>query len=224
MPIPRLSTISSSAPKTSWFDDRLIANIAVFHYWVDNVQLNVQTPNPTGLPNQSGSTVQNAANGTVLGGELELEALPIDALRLRAGVGLLKAEYHDFITYQGTEKVDASGNAFYRVPQFSGSLGAALTLPVTKNTAIGASTDWTIRTKVYHNAVIQDDPVQTTPAYAIGNADLRYIIQKRFTIQAFVKNVADTSYAVFTNVPSSGVQTANLGAPRTYGLQVIAEL
>lgn len=210
--------------KSSWFDDRLIANVAVFHYWVDNVQLNVQTPNPTGLPNVSGSTVQNAASGTVLGGELELEAAPTEALRLRAGAGLLKAEYHDFITYQGVERVDASGNAFYRVPQFSGSFGAYLTLPVTKNTAIGAGTDWTVRTKIYHNAVIQNDPVQTTPAYAIGNAELRYIIKKQFTIQAFVKNLADVSYAVFTNVPSSGVQTANLGAPRTYGLQVIAEL
>lgn len=210
--------------KSSWFDDRLIANLALFHYWIDNVQLNVQTPNPTGLPNQSGSTVQNAANGTVLGGELELEAMPIDALRLRAGLGLIEAEYHDFVTYQGTDRVDASGNAFYRVPTFSGSLGASLTLPVTRNTEVGATTDWTIRTKVYHNAVIQNDPVQTTPAYAIGNADLRYIIQKRFTIQAYVKNLTDTSYAVFTNVPSSGAQTANLGAPRTYGVQVIAEL
>jgi iron complex outermembrane recepter protein len=210
--------------KSSWFDDRLIANAALFHYWIDNVQLNVQTPNPTGLPNQTGSTVQNAANGTVLGGELELEALPIEALRLRAGLGLIKAEYKDFITYQGTEKVDASGNAFYRVPKFSGSLGASLTLPVTRNTEVGATTDWTIRTKIYHNAVIQNDPVQTTPGYAIGNADLRYIIQKRFTIQAFVKNLTDTSYAVFTSVPSSGAQTANLGAPRTYGLQFIAEI
>jgi iron complex outermembrane receptor protein len=211
--------------KTEWLDDRLIANLALFHYWIDNVQLNVQQPNPNGLPNATGSTVQNAASGTVKGAELEIEALPVDPLRLRAGLGLLDARYHDFITYQGTERVDASDNAFYRVPQFSGSIGATLTLPVNETSAVGFGTDWIVRSLIYHNAVIQDDPVQTTPAYAIGNAEARFITGKgRFTLQGYVKNLTDESYKVFTGVVSSGQQTNNLGAPRTFGLQFIAQL
>jgi iron complex outermembrane receptor protein len=211
--------------KSSWFKDRLIANLALFHYWVDNVQLNVQQPNPNAIPNATGSTVQNAAGGVVKGVEFELEARPVEALHLRGGFGLLDARYKDFLTYQGTEQVDASGNAFYRVPQFSGTIRADFVWPVTRKWDLGVGTDWIIRSKIYHNAVIQDDPVQQTPAYALGNADVRFTRQKgRLTLQAYVKNLIDHSYAVFTNVVNSGAQTANLGAPRTYGVQLISEL
>jgi iron complex outermembrane recepter protein len=211
--------------KSSWFDDHLIANLSLFHYWIDHVQLNVQQPNPLGLPNVQGSTVQDAASGVVRGAELELEALLTQDLRLRGGLGLVDSEYLDFTTYQGTEVVDASGNVFYRVPKVSATLGGSYTLPVTADTAFGVGTDWIVRSKIFHNAVIQDDPVQQTPAYAIGNADVRYVLEKgRFTIQAYVKNLTDVSYAVFSSVPNGGSQTNNLGAPRTYGLQFIAQL
>ncbi len=90
---------------------------------------------------------------------------------------------------------------------------------------MGVGTDWIIRSLIYHNAVVQDDPVQETPAYTIGNAEVRYITGKgRFTLQGYVKNLTDTSYKVFSSVVSSGAQSNNLGAPRTFGLQFIAQL
>ncbi|HEY6879600.1 MAG TPA: TonB-dependent receptor, partial [Polyangiales bacterium] len=51
--------------KTAWFNRRLIANLAAFYYWLDNVQLNVQQPNPMGTPGANTSAVQNAAGGTI---------------------------------------------------------------------------------------------------------------------------------------------------------------
>jgi iron complex outermembrane receptor protein len=211
--------------KTSTLKNRLVANVALFHYWLENVQLNVQQPNPNGLPNANGSSVQNAASGRVLGAELEVEALPVDRFRLRTGLGLLKAEYTDFLTYQGAETVDASGNAFYRTPQFSGTFGGDYTFPVSKESAVGVGTDWIVRSLIYHNAVIQNDPVQTTPAYAIGNAEVRFITGKgRFTIQGFVRNLTDTNYKVLSQVVSGGAYPTSLGNPRTFGLQFIAQL
>jgi iron complex outermembrane receptor protein len=211
--------------KSAWFGDRLIANAALFHYWLDDVQLNVQQPNPNGVPGASTSSVQNAAGGRVTGGELELEGLPVKVLRLRAGLGLLKAEYTDFITYQGTETVDASGNEFYRTPQFSGTIGAELRFPVSADSAVGFGTDWLARSRIYHNAVIQNDPVQETPAYAIGNAEVRYITGGgRFTLQGYVKNLTDTDYKVLSQVVNGGAYPTSLGIPRTFGLQFIAQL
>ena len=67
--------------------------------------------------------------------------------------------------------------------------------------------------------------MQQTPGYAIGNADVRYVLGNgRFSIQGYIKNLTDVSYAVFSSVPNGGAQTNNLGAPRTYGLQFIAQL
>jgi iron complex outermembrane receptor protein len=212
--------------KTSWLDDRLVVNAALFNYWLEDIQLNVQQPNPMGTPGASGSTVQNAAGGNIKGAELEVTALPVEALRLNAGLGLLKAEYTDFLTFQGTETVDASGNAFYRTPQASLVFGADYTLPITEESAVGVGTDWLYRSQIYHNAVIQDDPVQETPGYVIGNAELRFVTGKggRFTLQGYVKNLTDKNYKILSQVVNSGAYPTTMGVPRTYGLQFIAKL
>ncbi|MFT3926961.1 MAG: TonB-dependent receptor [Myxococcales bacterium] len=211
--------------KTSWFDDRLIANVAAFYYLLKDAQLNVQQPNPMGIPGANTSSVQNAAGGKIKGIELELEALPFDTIRLRSGIGLLKTEYTDFQTFQGTEAVDASGNKFYRTPSFSGSFGAEYRLPIGETQAVTAGTDWTVRSRIYHNAVVQDDKQQQTPAYALGNVELRYsFANERFTLQGYVRNVADTTYRILSTVVNSGAYPTYIGPPRTYGLQLIAKL
>jgi iron complex outermembrane recepter protein len=211
--------------KTAWLDDRLIANVAAFYYLLQDAQLNVQQPNPMGIPGANTSSVQNAAGGTVIGGELELEALPVDALRLRSGLGLVQAEYTDFLTYQGTEQVDASGNKFYRTPAVSASLGADVRFPIGETQAIGAGTDWTIRSRIYHNAVVQDDKQQQTPPYALGNVELRYsFAHERFTLLGYVRNLTDATYRILSTVVNAGAYPTTMGPPRTYGLQFIAKL
>ena len=116
--------------KTTWLDGRLTANLAAFYYLLNDIQLNVQTPNPMGLQNAQTSTVQNAAGGNIKGIELEVNALPIPGLHVSGGLGLLRARYTDFLTYQGTTPVDASGNYFYRTPQASAVISADYTVPV----------------------------------------------------------------------------------------------
>ena len=211
--------------KTAWFDGRLVANIAAFYYLLQNAQLNVQQPNPMGIPGANTSAVQNAAGGKIKGLEVELEALPIEAIRLRGGLGLIDAKYTNFKTFQGTETVDASGNKFYRTPAISASLSGEFRLPVNETQAITAGTDWTVRGRVYHNAVTQNDKIQQTPPYAIGNVELRYsFARERFQLQGYIRNVSDTSYKVLSQVVNAGAYPTSLGMPRTFGLQLIARM
>jgi iron complex outermembrane recepter protein len=210
--------------KSAWFDGRLVANAGAFYYLLHGIQLNVQQPNPNGIPGASTSTVQNAASGNVKGLELEVNALPIKGLRLQGGLGLLKATYTDFLTYQGTNTVNASGNAFYRTPRVSATLSAEYRVPVTQDTAVALGTDWLFRSMIYDNAVIQNDPVQTVPGYAIGNVELRYIIKGgRLTVQGYVKNVANADYRILSQVVASGAYPTNLGDPRTLGVELISQ-
>jgi iron complex outermembrane receptor protein len=211
--------------KTEWLDGRLVFNATGFYYLLQNAQLNVQQPNPMGIPGANTSSVQNAAGGKIQGLEFDLEAAPWDALRLRGNLGLLKAWYTDFTTFQGADTVNASGNKFYRTPSVSASLGADYRIPIGETQAISAGTDWTIRCKIYHNAVVQNDPIQQTPSYAVGNVELRYSFgRERFTLQGYIRNVADTSYKVLSTVVSGGAYPTYYGPPRTYGLQLIARL
>jgi iron complex outermembrane receptor protein len=209
--------------KTTWFDGRLTANLAAFYYLLNDIQLNVQTPNPMGLQNAQTSTIQNAAGGNIKGLELEVNALPIPGLHLGGGLGLLRARYTDFLTYQGTTPVDASGNYFYRTPQVSAVLSADYTVPVSKTQSIGVGTDWIYRSRIFHNAVVQNDPVQETGRYAIGNIEVRYNVGQRLTLQGYVRNVTDTKYKILSQVVAGGAYPTTLGIPRTYGVQLIAK-
>ncbi len=157
----------------------------------------------------------------------ELEGLPgEDPQAARPGAGVLKAEYTDFITYQGTETFDASGNEFYRTPQFSGTIGADLTFPVSAGHAVGLGTDWIVRSLVYHNAVIQDDPVQETPACTRSATPRRASSRGREGSPpwGYVKNLTDTDYKVLSQVVNGGAYPTSLGNPRTFGLQLSAQL
>jgi len=210
--------------KTSWFDGKLVANVAAFYYLLRDIQLNVQTPNPLGLLNQQTSVVQNAAGGTVKGLEIEVNALPIPGLHVQGGLGLVRAQYTDFITYQGATRVDASGNYFYRTPQVSAAASVDYVVPVGRTSAVSLGTDWIYRSHIFHNAVIQNDPVQESGRYAIGNAELRYSVGNgRLTILGYVRNLADTQYKVLSQVVASGAYPTSLGSPRTYGAQLIAK-
>ncbi|HEY6876580.1 MAG TPA: TonB-dependent receptor, partial [Polyangiales bacterium] len=162
--------------------------------------------------------------GTIKGLELELEALPIDALRLRASLGLVDAKYTDFITYQGAMTIDASGNRFYRTPVATSVLAAEYRLPIARGHALSLGTDWTIRSKVYHNAVVQNDKQQQTSGYAIGNVELRYLLGEHFQIQGYIRNVTDNSIKVLSQVVNAGAYPTSLAPPRTYGVQIIATL
>ncbi|UJR83987.1 Hypothetical protein I5071_60580 [Sandaracinus amylolyticus] len=208
--------------KTSFLDDRLVVELAGFVYLLENVQLNVQQPNPMGIPGANTSIVSNAAGGRAFGGELDVSATPIDDLQLRGGLGLLHTEYTDFTTFQGAETVDASGNAFYRAPNVSLTLGGEWRIPIDRENAFAIATDWSYRSRVYHNAVVQDDPQQQTPDYAIGNAEVRFsTLEGRITILAYMRNITGTSWRVLSQVVNLGAYPTSLGSPRTFGLQII---
>jgi iron complex outermembrane recepter protein len=207
--------------KTAWLDHRLIFNAAVFDYQMKNLQLNVQTPNPSGLPNQTSSTTQNAANGKVQGVEFEIQALPTDNLRLWTGIGFLNAHYTNFQTYQGTQLLNASGNSFYRTPHTSITVGADYRVPLPE--AVGGSvlfsTDWSYRSAIFYNAVIQNDPLQREGGYTLGNVSLTYTSpNKKYDISVYANNVLNKSYVILSQVAANGSYPTALGEPRYFGV------
>ena len=121
-----------------------------------------------------------------------------------------------------TARVDASGNRFYRAPNASLTLGGEYEFRVNENNSVALGTDWSYRSRIYHNAVIQNDPIQQTPGYATGNVQLRYSRpQDGVTVLAYVRNVTDESWKVLSQVVNLGAYPTSLGTPRTFGLQLI---
>lgn len=207
--------------KTNWFDNRLIFNASAFHYTLKDVQLNVQQANPTGVANATTSTIQNAAGGWIQGLEFEIETTPIENLHISSGVSFLESRYKNFFTFQGSTLTDASGNEFYRTPKFTGTIAASYVIPLDEIGVITLDTDWSYRSHIFHNAVVQNDPVQETPGYGIGNARISYLTPNgKFEFSVYSNNILDQSWKILAQVPNNGAYPVSLGQPRTTGASV----
>jgi len=209
--------------KSQWFDDRLTFNVAAYHYTLKNIQLNVQQANPTGIANATTSTIQNAAGGWDQGLEFEIGATPLENLHVTSGIAFSETRYKNFLTFQGSTLVDASGNQFYRTPKFTGTIDVNYLLPLGDWGALDLDTDWSYRSHLFHNAVVQNDPVQETAGYAIGNVRLSYIVpNSRFEVSVYSNNVLNQSWKVLAQVPNNGAYPVSLGQPRLSGVSVSA--
>lgn len=104
----------------------LRTNLAIYHY--DYKDLQVQARN-----SQNTVVLQNAANATIYGGELEVTAAATDDLNIRASAAYTHGEYDRFIGAQnfiplpqgGNREVrgDVSGNNIVRAPRYTFNLG-----------------------------------------------------------------------------------------------------
>ncbi len=133
----------------------------------------------------------------------------------------LESRYKNFFTFQGSTLTDASGNEFYRTPKFTGTIAATYTIPLEENGLITLDTDWSYRSHIYHNAVVQNDPVQETPGYGIGNARISYLTPNgKFEFAVYSNNILDQSWKILAQVPNNGAYPVSLGQPRTTGASV----
>ena len=105
--------------KTTWIENRLQLDGAVFRYQYKNQQLIDVRPS-------GAQPLINLGRSRIVGGELELVARPVRTLTLRAGLGLLDAKVRDGAIADGTINVD--GHFLPEAPKVSGTLAGDRTL------------------------------------------------------------------------------------------------
>jgi len=82
--------------KTSWFDNTLLLNAAVFYHDYEDQQVLVQFPGPGGEDDLPISGTANAGEVEVLGLELEAQWQPTDNWSFTAAYTYIDGEYEDF--------------------------------------------------------------------------------------------------------------------------------
>ena len=117
--------------KTSWLDERLIANLAVFYTQVKDKQVMQYVPGVLGS-----MEISNAAEAHTQGFELEIKAKPAAGWDIIAGLGYVQAEIDDWsgVNFNPVTKkfvpFDYSGNKLPNVPQYTYNLGIQYAHPV----------------------------------------------------------------------------------------------
>src|SRR5690625_2338815 len=218
--------------KTDWQlgNWQMRSNLAVYQQWYDDIQRTVNVLVAGGVP---GSTVENAAEATVFGVEIEQEISPTDNLTFKFQYAYTDPEY-DSWTDPASGR-DLSSTPFYFTPEHAFTVTALYTYPMQGNAGIldfGISASW--QDDVWINSLntiaeIEDTPREVRHAiqqedYWLVNASVAWndIMGSNVDVSAYVKNLTNTEYSVggIQLYPSFGISTKVFGEPRTYGMQV----
>lgn len=225
--------------KTSWFDRRLIANVAVFHNDYEDFQARVSdcVPNPAapGGACVIALTVLNAGALNISGAEFELMARPIPALTLDAQIGYLDASYGEFLETRGTVAAPVIIDRSWQTPAFSpewtARFGGAYEFDLGGAGQVTLGGQARYRTKM---ALAVDNGDLTTRAeYPSMFEDAYWLVDARlvwdsadgrYSAGLYGRNLTDEVYKTDAQEFSSvaGIRSAYYGAPRTVSLTVSA--
>ncbi|MDE1150058.1 MAG: TonB-dependent receptor [Azospirillaceae bacterium] len=197
--------------KTSWWDQRLTANLALFHLDYRDKQEYVQNT-VTGI-----GTILNAAKATSQGAELELGFHPLQGLDLTAAYSYLDTAYDDFFI---ARVVNNTGHPLGSSPKHKLALTANYETAVGTLGYVGGNLSYSWMDDYYTGAT--KSPQLFVPVYYLVNASLTFQTPDRhYRLTLWGKNLLDRDYL---QTPSTaGVLSEYLGAPRTYGATLSAD-
>ena len=194
--------------KSSWFDNQLVFNAAVYDIEWNNMQTSARTAD--GLF----SFITNAGKARSRGSEVDLTVAPMRGLTIRAGVGYDDARLTQDQSSSAvlvTATTGREGDLIPNVPDWTASLGASYTWALNGafNGVVSSDYDYTGR--------LQSTFQTTDPNYAeYGNFG-------SFNVRLGVENDKMGAYLFGQNVGNSVGNTAVLtsyGSPRlSYGIQ-----
>lgn len=190
--------------KTSWFNNKLILNAALFYIDVKDKQVSQYV--------QGVTTVYNAAKAHSQGVEVELQAYPYEGWQLFGGFGYTKTEVD---SWKGEHQVganivsfDRAGNDLTYAPDYTYNVGAQYT----HETGIFGRIELLGTGPFYHDA---DNEIRES-GYELVNVRLGYE-DDTYMVTLWGKNIFDAAYSDVKF--SNGMNfVAFDGAPRQFGL------
>jgi iron complex outermembrane receptor protein len=209
--------------KGDWLEHRLRTNVAVFYNKYHNLQLAeiYFAENSTGQT-VNGNSIVNAAQAKTQGVEFELEALPVDDLKINASVARLYAKYVDF-PYKdpnnGGKVENLDGYDLQDAPHWTASASVMYSLTAGPGKASASISDR--YTSQLYNYSLADTPRSTVQAtnYIDGTLDWTPN-DKKWSVGVWVRNLADKHYiaSVFDAPGTFGL--VNYSPPREFGATV----
>lgn len=204
--------------KSTWFDNRLLINAAVFHNDYKDLQVNQFDP-VSAVNNFS-----NAGDATINGAELEVQAQLTDNLQIGGSYGYLDPKYESFIAADGT---DLSQSYWAHSPKHNAHLFARYVIAEAfAGGDFSARIDWMYQDNIRMltlNPIPYGEP-NSQEAYdhvnarvtldrmqGLGNGDL--------SVSLWVKNLTNESWRT-TGVNFVTYAINSWGPPRTWGLDI----
>jgi len=199
--------------KLDSFDEKLRTNIALFYYDYQDLQVqNFIVPGQT--------IVENAADATIQGFEIENEWMPTYNLLFELNYAFLDATYDKYTPTTG----DASGDRMISSPRHKLNLAVQTFTDLSKGT-LSYRAEYAWQDEQFFTAPNQN--VSYQGAYALLN--LRAIFEsqdEKWNVQAYVENLTNKAYSMSSRefpagAPTSIGITKDINPPRTVGMKVV---
>ena len=196
--------------KTTWLDERLLANLSVFYVSMTDKQ--VTQMDATRLA----TTITNAARAHSTGVELQLQAEPVQGLSLSGGFGYTDAQFDDFNAYEwnstktGLVRKDYKDNCLPYAPKYTYHVSAQYR----GAGGIFARADLLGTGPFYGDAANK----AKQEAYETVNVRVGYEM-RHFDVYLWVENVFDQDYLTWLS-PYNNNTVGLDGPPRTFGTTV----
>ncbi|MES2046657.1 MAG: TonB-dependent receptor [Pseudomonadota bacterium] len=224
------NTSYEAGVKTSFWHNRMHFNVTGFYYNVDNMQLNGNDSNGNGV-------LFNARRGTGYGVEAELDARPIDNLRINMGLSLLHTEIEDPnvfaqvgaangvlsetvlnpVTRVGNNfYAQINGNSFPNAPDYNFNISARYDIPVGGDSRVFVAGDFNMQGKT--NYVLYRSVEYTSDGNNELGAKIGYAFGK-YEIAAFVRNLTNNTNLVDA-IDTSNYRAGIYNEPRIFGLMI----
>lgn len=200
--------------KSSWLEDRLLFNVAVFYNDFKDLQVPMLTADAR-------NNLGNADKATIKGFEAEVRAVPIENLEIGGGYGYLDPEYETFFDPFGN---NVKNNEWAQAPQDSLNFFSRYVVPAFLSLGdLSLRLDWSYRSKY---------SLLTSPGNMVGSYDflnarigldeMRGPGETTFSVAIWGKNLTDELYYTsgYNLVSSLGFNTRYVGAPRTFGIDL----
>ncbi len=148
-------------------------------------------------------TIRNAAGGEIKGGELEMEAVLTEAVRLQAGIGYLDAKFTE-VAGEAALVGLTEDDRFVNAPKWTVSAGLSYAAELDTLGTLTPRLDWSYRTKVYNDAINTESLSQD--AFHLINLMVNFEPpESRWTFTAGVRNVTDEEYLITGYTDPSGI-------------------
>lgn len=213
--------------KSELLDNRVRMNGALFYYDYQNLQ--VRIPGPPGT-----TFIQNAAEAEIYGGEIELQVVPTDNLRLTAALSLLHSEYKDYTQGEdnpvaasgclggnydtATQICDLSGNRLNRAPEVSYSVNIEYDFLLSNNALLTPRLSYQYEGELFYTE--QNIDSDAHDGWESLNGRLTYTTGDGQTeLSLFAKNLTDDRH--YTHIIPIGANSVASGVsqPRTFGAE-----
>jgi iron complex outermembrane receptor protein len=217
--LPEKVTAYEVGIKSSFFDNRLVLNLAAFYNNYQDMQVFVLVPPVAGGTGTPVDVLDNARKAHTEGIDAELVARPISGLTATLNLGLLTTRLDQFVANVDPSQPNYSGNQLPLSPHTSAAALLDYEIPAGQN-AVDLQFSATYKSHVFFD--VSNDPYTTQGAYWLENVRIAYQIKDdRWEVAGYVRNLSNKNYLVDAfdlTVPFGFIEGVE-GTPRTVGVE-----